>query len=237
MKTLPTTLIGAFAALMICLAPTSLSAQTTVETCLPDCDTIPWSAPAKTLVNVGSNCWLRITYAYRTACGWNDVTITSMEMFGAGCAGRTAKEFLSKSLDVLLLQNPMGWSIPDQDSCLLDDYRFIRPACWENLWDSVWVPCDSVGCCITYFDYCRDPQYRAEQTSVTLIEPCDSTSDHCEEVCELDTTSANRSRLPDIGYQNARALFEASGRIGSGSENGLAEGARRSEFLAEEPGQ
>ncbi len=109
--------------------------------------------------------------------------------------------------DALIKSNFLPFGLPDTNECVTS-WRVVEGACWEVQidcdHDSLYVPCDTVACCQTRIEICRD---RAGTIHITDLQgysnmPCDTLNYECESVCG-EEPSAAKSDGPDLGSSAA----------------------------------
>ena len=205
MRTLLTTIATLAVALICWMAPTESSAQP-ADICKPDCDSLEWSNEQTIVITVGSGCIVRVKYAVRSNCsGFNDLGILSVETV-SGCPGGlySPAQILKLVSEEMFLLNPMGFPEPVNGSCV-PLQRVIKGACWtvelDCEMDSIYVPCDSVACCVTFVAVCRDLEGNkfVDFQSSYVTEPCDTNMFWCEPVCEEETLTSPPGGSPELG--------------------------------------
>ena len=194
MKSFLTTLTALAVALICWMAPSTMSAQNP-DLCKPDCDTSEFGSTQKITLILPSGCVVRVDYAIRKACEtFYDLGIAKIEVIG-NCPISDPKSILDEVTEALLNENPMNFPLPDTNECLYS-WRVVKGACWT--WeldcdhDTVYVPCDSVACCLTPVEVCRDEFGTIKVTPLPgyTTAPCDSTLVGCEPVCGSEPSAA-----------------------------------------------
>ena len=204
MKKLLTTIATLTVAILFHLAPTPAAAQNP-DICKPDCDSSDFGPTRTILLQTPDGCTMRVQYVTRNACGiYNDVGIISVELITPCGYPADPATMLQWASDALIESDQTGFGLPDTGTCETT-WRVVKGACWEVQidcdHDSLYVPCDTLACCLTPIEVCRDSTGAISVTHFPGYSnlPCDSLKYGCESVCG-EEPSAFKSGSPDLGY-------------------------------------
>ncbi len=207
--------VASAACLLLSAVPTFAAGDTA---CVPDCFADKFSTPEKAILELPGGCYIRVTYAQRFACGrYYDVAILEVEVLGGNCAMLPLPDLLQQATVQLLVDNPMYFPEPAPDSCITT-WRVTKGSCWtydtvDCTGDTVAVPCDGVGCCLSSYEICADT---AGNRTIALLgasssgASCDSTNPACVPICQgADSMVVQPADIDVTEYSRLREIVEA----------------------------
>jgi len=181
-------LVPFFFSFFLLLSLTNLNAQcSSGSPCIPDCPADQFSSPYQTTdVIIASGCTLRVTYAWRIACGiWFDYYLAGVEIVSfQNCpfAASDVKTIVELAFAGLLEQNPAGFPPTSPGDCSTN-WRAGKGACWEQAGDCI-VPCTPLVCCLNSYTVCIDGSGNRVVTPTGVIGPPPGTcTGSCIDVC------------------------------------------------------
>ncbi len=138
--------------------------------CMPDCFNVPWII--KREFKIINGCGGYVTYAYREACGTQDLEIIKMEYNPNCISNLTTKQMYKNLLYKIIKANVMNFH--PRDSGCATTWRIVQSACWSyyylytitapdpystggGILDSskIDVPCEGSECCMQRITVCR----------------------------------------------------------------------------------
>jgi len=173
----------------------SITTSAQERPCIPDCPETPFGPNQRVVLTLPSGCVVRVTYASRIPeCfvpPYYDVAIVQIEYLNALCSGPLLS-MLEAVTRQLLLANPMYFPMPTT-GCL-SRFRVTRSVCWridsvlDCDGDTLVVPCDSSGCCLSQYRICRDSSGVVSVTKISSSVPvgadtCLGDSIECVNTC------------------------------------------------------
>jgi len=182
-------LVPFFFSFLLLFSLTNLNAQSCSSgpPCIPDCPADQFSSPYQTVdVVVAPGCTLRVTYAWRIACGtWFDYYMAGVEIISfQNCpfASTDVKDIVEYAFAGLLEDNPASFP-PTPGNCSIT-WRAGKGACWEQAGDCI-VPCTPLTCCLNSYTVCLDASgtNRTITPTGSVGPPPGSCTGACIDVC------------------------------------------------------
>lgn len=179
---------------IVCAVVSMAVMATTLEAverpCVPDCPETPFGANQRAVLTLPNGCVVRVTFSTRIPECFTppvyDVAIVQIEYLNGACSG-SLTSLVEAVTQQLLLTNPMFFPMPTL-GCL-NHYRVTKAVCWriDSLLDcdgdTLAVPCDSSGCCLSRYRLCRDSSGVFTVTKLNSYVPVGS------DTCNADSLS------------------------------------------------
>lgn len=133
------------------------------EPCTPDCEDTTWVNDNITvnLRGCNPNCYVKIFYSTREACGiWQDIQVTRVETLTGYCNSCSTKDLFLQAYYAVITINRMGF----------------EPKVGESGCDNIWRA-TAGGCLASWQIYYHDPTHQGD--TLTILQKCDDDQVPC----------------------------------------------------------